>query len=93
MAEAAQKGDKLNVVRSSSTSSGGAEACGSVDRARATLLKVLNNLADIKSGGVALRVRTQATGASEDLIRRRPTFSRPERRHCDWSGRCIRLGR
>jgi hypothetical protein len=33
------------------------------------------------------------TGASEDLIRRRSTFSRPERRHCDWSGRCIRLGR
>ena len=33
----------------------------------ATLLKVLNNLADIKSaGGVALRVRTQATDAQPD---------------------------
>ncbi len=32
----------------------------------ATLLKVLNNLADIKSaGGVALRVRTQ--GSAEEL--------------------------
>jgi hypothetical protein len=31
------------------------------------------------------------TGTSEDLIRRRPTFSRRERRHCDWSGRRIRL--
>jgi hypothetical protein len=31
----------------------------------ATLLKVLNNLADIKSaGGVALRVRTQAVGSN-----------------------------
>jgi hypothetical protein len=37
----------------------------------ATLLKVLNNLADIKSaGGVALRVRTQAPGAVVSFRRR-----------------------
>jgi len=35
----------------------------------ATLLKVLNNLADIKSaGGVALRVRTQAGAFADDEI-------------------------
>src|ERR1700722_20364013 len=35
----------------------------------ATLLKVLNNLADIKSaGGVALRVRTQALPLNGDLV-------------------------
>jgi hypothetical protein len=38
----------------------------------ATLLKVLNNLADIKSaGGVALRVRTQAVDPIKRRIRRR----------------------
>jgi hypothetical protein len=38
----------------------------------ATLLKVLNNLADIKSaGGVALRVRTQARLALDDEPQRR----------------------
>jgi hypothetical protein len=37
----------------------------------ATLLKVLNNLADIKSaGGVALRVRTQDLGGREGALLR-----------------------
>ena len=38
----------------------------------ATLLKVLNNLADIKSaGGVALCVRTQALAVLDGLMRER----------------------
>jgi hypothetical protein len=43
----------------------------------ATLLKVLNNLADIKSaGGVALRVRTQEAFMAE--LARKPRFVRAE---------------
>src|SRR5580704_16467891 len=42
----------------------------------ATLLKVLNNLADIKSAGVALRVRTQARRRGHPRQAMRP-FLRP----------------
>jgi hypothetical protein len=40
----------------------------------ATLLKVLNNLADIKSaGGVALRARTQAELCAHKAVKARPS--------------------
>jgi hypothetical protein len=46
----------------------------------ATLLKVLNNLADIKSaGGVALRVRTQDASMSK-MVNAVHTLARADRR-------------